>query len=184
MSEKIVAQAEPVPLGSLSTSGNALYAGQELFSYRDIVPGSRQTLASTSSGGPFALGSWPTYSRSNLDLGTHLGRAFVVGEQITMSQTLCEAVTTSMSAPVQDCATLPAPELSPPVAGMTKIMVSRSVPGSVIRVWSDNGGGEEIVDGSGREFVLERPLVSGEQLEAMQSLGSCIASTRYVVTVP
>ncbi|MEM9191442.1 MAG: hypothetical protein AAGF12_19880 [Myxococcota bacterium] len=174
----LVADPEPVPMPPLSLEPEAFYEGQELVTIRNVEAGAEHSL--TSSLGPVStIGSWPFLIHSNHDIAAVLGRPIQVGESFELKQWLCESESTVVSSNALPCSSLPAPEIVPPLAGEEIIRMSRAVPGAIIRVWSTT---EEIGDGGG-DVINVRPLVAGETIRVMQSLGSCHAQQHFSIEV-
>lgn len=96
------------------------------------------------------------------------------------SQSLCTKGLPGSKTPEQPCSKLPAAKIRVPLPGDTTIEVIEFIPGSRIQIYV---GTEEIGDGGGPLLALTRPLLDGETVTVVQSLGKCRGDLIYVITV-
>lgn len=108
-----------------------------------------------------------------------LGVPVSAGEVLDIDQELC-GNSGGSTVTVQPCSALPPPQLIGPKAGDIIAHLTNIVAGSRVQIYS---GSEEIADGGGSMIAYTRPLVHGETLIVIQSLGSCVCGTAYSVPV-
>lgn len=102
------------------------------------------------------------------------------GDVLDIEQELCGVSSGPTTTTVLPCSALTPPHLIGPHAGDTIGLLTNVVAGSRIQIYS---GSEEIADGGGSVVAYTRPLVDGETLTVIQSLGSCVSISGYVVPV-
>jgi hypothetical protein len=108
-----------------------------------------------------------------------LGVTVADGDVLQITQELCGVKSPPTDVTVQPCSALPPPQLIGPHAGDIIAQLSNVVAGSRVQIYS---GPEEIADGGGSSIMYTRPLVDGETLIVIQSLGTCV-SAGYAVVV-
>jgi outer membrane protein assembly factor BamB len=80
------------------------------------------------------------------------------------------------------CSSLPVAKIRPPLPGDTMVSVTAFVPGSVITIYAVNGGvTTQIAAGGGPEISLTQPIMSGDSIYVVQSLGDCQATNVFVI---
>ena len=109
-----------------------------------------------------------------------LGPSVNAGDVLEVQQELCGVTSGVTTVTVQACSALQPPVLIGPHAGDVVAQLANVVAGSRIQIYS---GSQEIADGGGSSLVYTRPLVDGETLVVIQSLGSCVSSSGYSVVV-
>ncbi len=109
-----------------------------------------------------------------------VGVTVAAGDVLTVEQELCGVNSGPGTVTVQPCSALPPPHIIGPFAGDVVAHLTNVVAGSRIQIYS---GGIEIADGGGTSIVYTRPLVDGETLIAIQSLGNCTSPSGYSVVV-
>lgn len=133
-------------------------------------------------------GAKVTISRSGSTIATFgapaghvrvLGVPVAAGDVLDLNQELC-GMSGGGTVTVQPCSALPPPQLIGPQAGDVIAYLTNVVAGSRIQIYS---GGVEIADGGGSVLSYTRPLVHGETLIVLQSLGSCVSNGAYSVPV-
>lgn len=108
------------------------------------------------------------------------GVAVSAGDVLDIEQEICDVSSGVTSVTVLECSQLPPPHLIGPHAGDLFAQLTNVVAGSRVQIYS---GSEEIVDGGGSYIAYSRSLVDGETLFVIQSLGSCVSSSSFTVTV-
>jgi outer membrane protein assembly factor BamB len=96
------------------------------------------------------------------------------------TQALCTASGPGPKVPEKPCSALPAAKIRQPLPGDTAVDVFEFVPGSRITIYA---GAQEVGDGSGAHIELTRAVNDGETITVLQSLGKCVSSFVYVITV-
>jgi outer membrane protein assembly factor BamB len=97
------------------------------------------------------------------------------------TQALCTSSPPGPQTPAKPCSQLPAAKIRQPLPGDTVVDVIEFVPGSRITIYA--GTSEEIGDGSGAKIALTRAVNDGEQINVIQSMGTCVGNLVYTVTV-
>lgn len=164
-------QAAPTTIPAPQVTG--LYENGGIITVNQLVNGARVTISAGGStiGGGGAPAEHVTFG---------LSRALINGERVDITQELCPGTIGTGGGTVLPCSSLPAPRIAAPWQGDDVIRVIDPVPGSRIRVYVD---GTEIGDGGGTEIRLIRPLVDGEEVIVIQSLGGCTARMGWRVRV-
>jgi hypothetical protein len=171
LSEEQVVQPAPTSLPTPEVT--ALYDGGTIVTVHKLVNGTKVSIskAGTSIGGGGAPGSHVAFGLSPAVSG---------GDVLNIVQELCGVNSPTGTVTVQPCSALPPARLLAPRAGDEIVYLTDVVEGSRIRIFS---AGQEIADGGGTSLHLIRPLVQNETLIVVQSLGSCISQSVYVVEV-
>ena len=110
----------------------------------------------------------------------YLGITFNAGDVVSIRQELCGRSSPPTTTTAQPCSSMPAAHLIGPRAGDLVAQLLGVVAGSRIQIYS---AGSEIADGGGSTIAYTRPLVDGETLIVVQSLGDCYSSNAYSVVV-
>ncbi len=165
-------QVQPAPPTIPVPQVSGLYENGRIITVTHLVNGAMVNISAGGAG--IGGGGAPT---ENVRFG--LARKLVAGENVDVSQALCELVGNGRGT-VQPCSALPAPRIAAPWVGEKVIKVINPVPGSRIRVYA---GGNEIGDGGGSEIGLIRPLVDAEEVTVTQSLDACTSRMAWRVRV-
>ena len=176
--EKSVPPPSPMPTPEVSSP---IYEGQELVDVSNLAHGGLTRVEVTGIG---VVSSFSTAvsRRRNVDLATVLGRPLMAGDAVQAEQELCSKGPRSpVLDETQGCAQIPPPEIRNPFAGQVSIEVLAAVPGARISVYDE--AGNEVADGSGALIGTTRPLVEGELLRAVQTVGQCTSVTAFQVEV-
>jgi hypothetical protein len=164
--------APPLPAPTI----NPPVAGSQTVVLDGIVNGARFTL----SRGGVVVGTFRAWGGRFNVLG--VTPPFSTGESLSATQELCPGDPPSPpgTAVVVPCSALGAPGVGPVQAGDTRITVTDFVPDARIRVYAS---GTKIGDGGGPVVLLSRPLVAGEVVDVLQSVGTCTSSWVQELTV-
>jgi hypothetical protein len=154
--------------------------GQELLLIENIVGGAEVTLRET--GLPWTGSfSTPINWMPDYDIKSALGRPLKSDDALAVTQALCiKEGEWSPDQKVHECEQMPAPLIETPIAGNTFVIVAQSQPGARVMIY--DSGDNEIGDGSGTVVPLNRAIVAGEELTAVQRIGECTG--RFVYKVP
>lgn len=150
-----------------------MWDGGKWLSAHSLVNGTRVTI--TNAGTTIGGGGAPSgHVRFRLDPPVS------AGDPPEVVQELCGVESPPGTTTVRPCSEFPPVRMRAPRAGDSEIRLIDPVDGARIRIFAS---GQEIGDGGGSVVQLDRPLVEGEVVIAVQSLDGCIASTSHVVTV-
>jgi hypothetical protein len=140
-----------------------------------------------------ANGARFTLSRAGVFFGTFRawGGGFTItgvspplatGELLSATQQLCpgDPVSDPGDAVVAPCSALGVPAVGPIQEGDTRVTLTDFVPDARIRVYAS---GTKIGDGGGPVVLLSRPLVAGEVVDVLQSVGTCTSNFVEELTV-
>ena len=172
-------------LPNLTLDPPTFYAGQKNMRIASIVEGATIHVSELNMNPVGTVDSWPvTEYHFDIEGSTsapRLGRPLNVGERLRVSQTLCSQTVTIETLPSDNCERLPPPRIAPPMVGNDFVIVTQSLPGATIRVWSQT---EEIGDGTGPLLRLKRPLILGENLRVVQQFNDqCVSEKSFSIDV-
>ena len=161
-----------------------LAPGQYMAEINLIVHGANVSVREASAGTIGVIESWPFTTKEFNFVKSTLSRPYLATDSVTLSQELCPGTESPPSSPasVLPCEEIPAPKIATPFDGDTFVVVTDSILGATIRVWSDNQSAE-IGDGAGTNIGLTRPLVFNERLIVSQQIGECISQSAYSIFV-
>lgn len=168
-SEPQIVQPEPLPLPA-PTMGN-VYDGGKYGVVEGVVNGA---LIDVRDGAASVASSFSPGGAQSV----RITPPAIAGHTLVPSQKLCGPPVDGPGVIVQACSELPAATIRVPMAGEQHVDVLNAVPGSRIRVIAN---GIEIGDGGGAVVMLTRPLVLGDTLTIVQSLGACESQWVFVV---
>jgi hypothetical protein len=155
---------DPLPTPAIDDT----YDQGEQIRITNLVNGARFVLERNGS----ALGTWRTWGHAHL---VGLSPELSENEDLLVRQRMCPG---SESDPgettVRPCHELPAPVVAPIQAGDTHIRIIEFVPDATIKVFA---GLDKIGEGGGALVQLIRPVVKGETIYVIQSVGDCEGQT-------
>jgi hypothetical protein len=163
----------PAPTSLPTPHVTGIYDGGTIMTVDQLVNGAKVTIKRagiTLSGG----GAPASHVRFPLNDVVH------DGEVIEIIQELCGVNSPTGTVTVQPCSSLPPARLLAPRPGDIVVYLTDVVAGSRIRIFS---AGQEIGDGGGSAIQLTRPLVLNETLVVIQSIGTCVSASSYVLEV-
>lgn len=166
-------EVQPAPTTLPTPEISDIWDGGKWLSAHSLVNGTRVTIknAGTTIGGGGAPSGHVRFP---------LEPPVSAGDPIEVVQELCGVESAPGTTTVRRCSEFPPVHMRAPRAGDTEIRLIDPVPGARIRIFAS---GQEIGDGGGSVIQLDRPLVDGEVVIAVQSLDGCIASMSNVVRV-
>ena len=173
-SQAWVTQHHALPLPAPTIT--APIAGSQTVVVDGIVNGARFTL----SRGGVVVGTFRAWGGRFTVQG--VSPALAAGEALSATQQLCpgDPISDPGDTVVAPCSALGAPGVGPIQAGDTSVTLTDFVPDARVRVYAS---GTKIGDGGGPIVVLLRPLVAGEVVDVLQSVGTCTSSWVQELTV-
>ncbi len=159
-----------------------LTQGQTVLRFRSVVQGSTVNLTET--GGPtvvFNNASVP-YNAWRADLSSTIVKV-QAAHHIVPIQTLCGVNSSDPGVPSPSACNVSTlvPEIATPHAGDKFVLVTKSVPGSTVRVF--DASTIQIGGGSGVAVDLSRALAAGEVIYVTASLPTCSVNNAYSIAV-
>jgi hypothetical protein len=164
--------ALPLPAPTIT----APIAGSQTVVVDGIANGARFTL----SRGGVVIGTFRAWGGRFTVQG--ISPPFAAGETLSATQQLCpgDPISDPGDTTVAPCSTLGAPGVGPIQAGDARVTLTDFVADARIRVYA---GGTKIGDGGGPVVLLSRPLVAGEVVDVLQSVGNCTSNVVQELTV-
>lgn len=150
-------------------------AGQPVVNLSNLANGALTTV-SESSAGDLSIFSTAVDWQPEVDVATKLGGPLQAGHKLSVVSQLCDDVKVSFPE-TQPCKELGVPRIATPLVGQTFVTVTDAVPGARILIY--DAALNEIGDGSGVQVGLTRPIVVGDILTVIQTLGKCASAKAY-----
>jgi hypothetical protein len=156
----------------------SLYETQRFLNVTNLTYGTNSEILESGAG---SLGTF----RSPLSWWiSGLSTPLALSDQLVVSQNLCDFSSQpsfAQAPPVLSCAALPAPVIKDPLPGENYVTVLQPLLGARFRIYDDNGN--ELGDRTGSVIPLNRALLAGEFVTAVQQIGNCISSQGFKIKV-
>ena len=172
VAETAGALTTPMPIPAITP---APIAGQPVVNVSSLANGALTTVAE-SSAGDVAVFTTAVGWQQEVDVATKLGGPIQAGQKLSVVSKLCDGAKVSIPEALP-CQELAAPKIATPLVGHTFVTVTDAVPGARILVF--DAALKEIGDGSGVQVGLTRPIVFGDILTVIQTLGTCSSAKAY-----